>query len=62
MRRSIGFLTVLTCAAAGLPALSADQGYWDTATQWPLLQESVMAGSKTPQQAVAMYQSDWKTG
>lgn len=45
-----------------LPALSADQGYWDTATQWPLLQESVMAGSKTPQQAVAMYQSDWKTG
>jgi len=45
-----------------LPALSADQGFWDTATQWPLLQESVMAGSKTPQQAVAMYQSDWKTG
>ena len=45
-----------------LPALSADQGYWDTATQWPLLQESVMAGSKTPQQAAAMYQSDWKTG
>ena len=45
-----------------LPALSADQGFSDTATQWPLVQEAVMGGSKTPQQAVAMYQSDWKTG
>jgi raffinose/stachyose/melibiose transport system substrate-binding protein len=45
-----------------LPALSADQGYWDTATQWPLLQESVMGGSKTPAQAAALYQKDWKKG
>jgi hypothetical protein len=45
-----------------LPALSADQGFSDTATQWPLVQEAVMGGSKTPQQAVAMYQKDWKTG
>jgi raffinose/stachyose/melibiose transport system substrate-binding protein len=45
-----------------LPALSADQGYWDTATQWPLLQESVMGGSKSPEQAVALYQKDWKKG
>jgi raffinose/stachyose/melibiose transport system substrate-binding protein len=43
-----------------LPALSADQGYWDTATQWPLLQESVMAGSKSPAQAAALYAQNWK--
>jgi raffinose/stachyose/melibiose transport system substrate-binding protein len=45
-----------------LPALSPSQGYWDTATQWPLLQEQVMQGSKSPQAAAAQYASDWKTG
>jgi raffinose/stachyose/melibiose transport system substrate-binding protein len=45
-----------------LPALSANQGYWDTATQWPLLQEQVMQGQESPQGAAAQYQSDWKTG
>ncbi len=45
-----------------LPALSPSQGFWDTATQWPLLQEQVMQGSKSPQDAASQYASDWKTG
>ncbi|HTW10860.1 MAG TPA: extracellular solute-binding protein [Acidimicrobiales bacterium] len=44
-----------------LPTMAANQGYWDTPTQFPLLQQAVMTGSKTPQQAAQLYASDWKT-
>ncbi|MGA3218958.1 MAG: extracellular solute-binding protein [Acidimicrobiales bacterium] len=36
------------------------EGYYDTATEFPLLQEQVMAGSVTPQKAAQMIQSSWK--
>lgn len=42
------------------PTLTATQGYYDTPTEFPLLQEAVMAGSKTPQQAAQLLQSSWK--
>lgn len=43
-----------------MPILGVNQGYWDTPTQFPLLQEQVMTGAKTPQQAAALYAKDWK--
>ncbi len=43
-----------------LPTLAVNQGYYDTPTEWPLLQEAVMAGSDTPQQAAKLYAQDWK--
>jgi raffinose/stachyose/melibiose transport system substrate-binding protein len=36
------------------------EGYYDTATEFPLLQEQVMAGSTTPQKAAQLIQSSWK--
>jgi len=45
-----------------MPTLAATQGYYDTPTEWPLLQESVMSGSVSPQQAAKDYASDWKKG
>jgi len=36
------------------------EGYYDTATEFPLLQEQVMAGSVTPQKAAQEIQSSWK--
>jgi len=36
------------------------EGYYDTATEFPLLQESVMAGTTTPQKAAQEIQSSWK--
>lgn len=42
------------------PTLTATQGYYDTPTEFPLLQEAVIAGSKSPQQAAKLVQSSWK--
>lgn len=36
------------------------EGYYDTATEFPLLQEQVMAGSVTPQKAAQDIQGSWK--
>jgi raffinose/stachyose/melibiose transport system substrate-binding protein len=36
------------------------EGFYDTATEFPLLQEQVMAGSTTPQKAAQLIQSSWK--
>jgi raffinose/stachyose/melibiose transport system substrate-binding protein len=36
------------------------EGYYDTATEFPLLQEQVMAGSVTPQKAAQEIQTSWK--
>jgi len=44
-----------------MPTLAENQGYYDTPTEWPLLQESVMAGTVTPAAAAKDYASDWKT-
>jgi raffinose/stachyose/melibiose transport system substrate-binding protein len=43
-----------------MPTLAPTEGYYDTPTEWPLLQEAVMAGSQTPQAAAKLYASDWK--
>ena len=42
------------------PDFTPAQGYYDTPTEFPLLQEAVIAGSKTPQQAAQLLQSSWK--
>lgn len=49
-------------AGTVMPTLAATQGYYDTPTEWPLLQESVMAGSTSPQHAAQLYAHDWKKG
>jgi raffinose/stachyose/melibiose transport system substrate-binding protein len=36
------------------------EGYYDTANEFPLLQEQVMAGSVTPQKAAQEIQASWK--
>jgi raffinose/stachyose/melibiose transport system substrate-binding protein len=36
------------------------EGYYDTANEFPLLQEQVMAGSVTPQKAAEEIQASWK--
>jgi raffinose/stachyose/melibiose transport system substrate-binding protein len=43
------------------PVLSPDNGYYDQETYWPDLQQKVIDGSMTAQQAAATYASDWKT-
>lgn len=43
-----------------MPNLVATEGYYDTPTEFPLLQEAVIAGSKTPQQAAKLIQGSWK--
>jgi len=43
-----------------LPNLTATEGYYDTPNEFPLLQESVIAGSTTPQKAAQELQSSWK--
>jgi len=47
-------------ASAVLPPLTTTEGYYDTATEFPLLQEAVMDGTTTPQKAAAEIQSSWK--
>ncbi|MBV9380011.1 MAG: extracellular solute-binding protein [Streptosporangiaceae bacterium] len=42
------------------PVLSPNNGYYDQETYWPYLQLAVVQGSKTPAQAAATYQQDWK--
>lgn len=42
------------------PTLTPTQGYYDTPTEFPLLQEAVVAGSQTPQNAAKLVQSSWK--
>jgi raffinose/stachyose/melibiose transport system substrate-binding protein len=44
------------------PVLSSTDSYWDQLANWPTLQLDVVQGSKTPAQAQALYQSNWKTG
>lgn len=43
-----------------MPNLVATEGYYDTPTEFPLLQEAVIAGSKKPAQAAELLQSSWK--
>jgi raffinose/stachyose/melibiose transport system substrate-binding protein len=43
-----------------MPTLALTEGYYDTPTEWPLLQEAVMAGTDTPQQAAKLIAQDWK--
>ena len=43
------------------PVLSPQQAYWDQPANWPTLQQDVINGTKTPAQAEALYQGDWKT-
>ncbi|HTT89708.1 MAG TPA: extracellular solute-binding protein, partial [Acidimicrobiales bacterium] len=45
---------------SSFPTLTATQGYYDTATEFPLLQENVISGSITPQKAAQEIQSSWK--
>jgi raffinose/stachyose/melibiose transport system substrate-binding protein len=42
------------------PTLTATQGYYDTANEFPLLQEQVLAGSVTPQKAAQLIEKSWK--
>lgn len=42
------------------PPLAANQGFYDTETNFPTLDLAVMAGKKTPQQAAATHAQDWK--
>jgi raffinose/stachyose/melibiose transport system substrate-binding protein len=42
------------------PTLTATQGYYDTPTEFPLLQENVISGSTTPQKAAQQIESSWK--
>jgi raffinose/stachyose/melibiose transport system substrate-binding protein len=42
------------------PNLTATQGYYDTATEFPLLQEQVISGSVTPQKAAQEIENSWK--
>ncbi len=44
------------------PVLSSTDNFWDQPANWPTLQLDVVQGSKTPTQAQALYQSNWKTG
>jgi raffinose/stachyose/melibiose transport system substrate-binding protein len=41
------------------PVLSSNNAYYDTQTNWPDLQLAVIQGSKTAEQAAALYQKDW---
>lgn len=43
-----------------MPNLVATEGYYDTPVEFPLLQEAVIAGSKTPQEAAKLIQQSWK--
>lgn len=43
-----------------IPNLTATEGYYDTPTEFPLLQEAVIAGSTSPQAAAKDLQSSWK--
>lgn len=43
-----------------MPTLTATQGYYDTPNEFPLLQEAVISGSKSPQDAAKLVQSSWK--
>jgi raffinose/stachyose/melibiose transport system substrate-binding protein len=43
-----------------MPPLTPTQGYYDTTTQFWLLQEAVMQGTTTPQKAAELIQSSWK--
>ena len=43
-----------------LPTLTPTQGFYDTPTEFPLLQEAVLAGSQTPQKAAQLVDSSWK--
>lgn len=45
-----------------LPFMSDNASYWDQPANWPTLQQDVINGSKTPQQAGQLYQSAWKAG
>ncbi len=49
-----------TALSTIMPAPTANLGYWDSTTQWGLLQEAVISGSKTPAQAAQLTQSSWK--
>ena len=50
-----------TQVATNLPnPMQPDERYNDTAKEFPLLQEQVMAGSTTPQKAAQLIQSSWK--
>jgi raffinose/stachyose/melibiose transport system substrate-binding protein len=43
------------------PVLSPDDGYYDQETYWPDLQQEVLDGKMTAQQAAQTYEKDWKT-
>lgn len=43
-----------------MPAPTPNLGYYDSTTEWGVLQESVISGSKTPAQAASLTQSSWK--
>jgi raffinose/stachyose/melibiose transport system substrate-binding protein len=45
---------------SAFPNLTATQGYYDTATEFPLLQENVISGSTTPQKAAQLIEKSWK--
>jgi raffinose/stachyose/melibiose transport system substrate-binding protein len=42
------------------PNWAPTRGYYDTPVQYPLLQEAVLAGSKSPQDAAKLVDSNWK--
>jgi raffinose/stachyose/melibiose transport system substrate-binding protein len=43
-----------------MPAPTPNLGFYDSTTEWGVLQESVIAGSKTPAEAAKLTQSSWK--
>ena len=43
-----------------MPAPTPNLGFYDSTTEWGVLQESVISGSKTPAQAAQLTQSSWK--
>lgn len=42
------------------PNLTATQGFYDTANEFPILQENVISGSTSPQKAAQLAESSWK--
>jgi raffinose/stachyose/melibiose transport system substrate-binding protein len=43
-----------------MPAPTPNLGFYDSTTEWGVLQESVISGSKTAAQAAQLTQSSWK--
>jgi raffinose/stachyose/melibiose transport system substrate-binding protein len=43
------------------PVLADTDTYWDQPANWPILQQDVISGTKTPAQVEQLYQTGWQT-